>query len=795
MALAAKAAKPQYVPNQKQKQRPASEETPYYVRNLERGVHTIAGATWSRDLFAPAELALMSDTLLGTVTNESPEAAALAVRMLCRQHGWCAVSDLRYSEIDDIAAAVVTLQEHTLVRVHGVTSDAAVPLPRVLAALKVPALRALRKKLGLSGAVPSAKSEQIAAIVGWTKSQRTLGGDGRSAEQLAMTRALEVTGDLVEIDLALHAIYRRMELVFFAKTSVSTCQGQLVKNFATITLAEVGKAVFPQYTVRAEGAAVWHCQCGLLAYEAALLLDARMEKAAEGDDPAEVIRLYRDGVEAPAPADADASTATGKATGAVAAGPARVRHPSQPCQPDPQAFFDMIAADEPRDAAPLSAPSASSTPLAAPAALTGLAAGDDGLANGREPISPAAAAAGKPGGWRLRQVNESCEFCRMDAVQARPLFLQRYSSHHVLTRVVTRAADALASPKIDEKHRAAGLLQMLLRQPLNPARRGRWCEKLALHLQQHLHRVDEALALCQSGIADPQVRTGHRLNLVARAERLCKAAKNPHLLPALATVPDARLAAPVEWTVRGCPVERQDGAMGHIRYLDGDVICRVEELVIRHEAKDGWRGAHCEGRLFGLLFRLLFWDIIYADVPGVFITPYQHRPLDFGLPDFYVHRQHLVDRRLRQIRGGDASEMVRQAWAAHMVAPASGDNDADADGGGAAEGEGEGGDGGKGKGKGGGELFTAASIVELAGCIGAEVIARVLWVLACDYNKRSGGLPDLVLWRPNTMQARFVEVKSPSDRLSETQRVWIQVLSDVGADVSVARVTHAGAGR
>ena len=104
--------------------------------------------------------------------------------------------------------------------------------------------------------------------------------------------------------------------------------------------------------------------------------------------------------------------------------------------------------------------------------------------------------------------------------------------------------------------------------------------------------------------------------------------------------------------------------MGRIQYLDGDVICRVEELVIRHDAKDGWRGAHCKGRLFGLLFRLLFWDIIYVDVPGMCVTPYQHCPLDF-----YLLRQHLVDRRLRQIHSGDVGEMVRQAWAAHMIAP------------------------------------------------------------------------------------------------------------------------------
>ena len=45
--------------------------------------------------------------------------------------GWCAVSDLRYSEIGDIAAAVATLQEHAVVRVHGVTCTVLTSRPTV----------------------------------------------------------------------------------------------------------------------------------------------------------------------------------------------------------------------------------------------------------------------------------------------------------------------------------------------------------------------------------------------------------------------------------------------------------------------------------------------------------------------------------------------------------------------------------------------------------------------------------------------------------------------------------------
>lgn len=33
---------------------------------------------------------------------------------------------------------------------------------------------------------------------------------------------------------------------------------------------------------------------------------------------------------------------------------------------------------------------------------------------------------------------------------------------------------------------------------------------------------------------------------------------------------------------------------------------------------------------------LLFWDIIFASIPGVFETPYQSAPLDLGSDAFYV---------------------------------------------------------------------------------------------------------------------------------------------------------------
>ena len=46
------------------------------------------------------------------------------------------------------------------------------------------------------------------------------------------------------------------------------------------------------------------------------------------------------------------------------------------------------------------------------------------------------------------------------------------------------------------------------------------------------------------------------------------------------------------------------------------------------------RSFHAEGSIVTTIFGLLFWDVFFADVPGVFETPYQSAPLDLGEDTF-----------------------------------------------------------------------------------------------------------------------------------------------------------------
>ena len=69
---------------------------------------------------------------------------------------------------------------------------------------------------------------------------------------------------------------------------------------------------------------------------------------------------------------------------------------------------------------------------------------------------------------------------------------------------------------------------------------------------------------------------------------------------------------------------------------------------------------HCEGRILCTIFGLLFWHILFADVPGAFETPYQCAPLDIAEDCFYHAREGLIKDRLNEIEQGNARRILEK---------------------------------------------------------------------------------------------------------------------------------------
>ncbi|XP_010598467.2 fanconi-associated nuclease 1 isoform X1 [Loxodonta africana] len=358
-----------------------------------------------------------------------------------------------------------------------------------------------------------------------------------------------------------------------------------------------------------------------------------------------------------------------------------------------------------------------------------------------------------------------------------PLFLRCFTVGWIYTRILSRSVEIWQRLHMYEE--AVQELENLLSQKIYcPDSRGRWWDRLALNLHQHLKRLEPAIKCIAEALADPAVRTGHRLSLYQRAVRLrespsCK--KYRHLLYKL---PEITVGDVKHVTITGkvCPQSGPGKSVFVMETREADVpatvLCSVEELALAHYRCNGFdQGIHGEGSTFSTLYGLLLWDVIFMDgIPDVFRNAYQAFPLDLCTDSFFASRGPAIEARLQLIHAAPAETL--RAWLAATWQAQEG---------------------------------RVASIVswdrfaslqqaqDLVSCLGGPVLSGVCRRLAADFRHCRGGLPDLVVWNSQSHRFKLVEVKGPNDRLSPKQMLWLDELQKLGAEVEVCHVVAVGA--
>ncbi|XP_017373683.1 fanconi-associated nuclease 1 isoform X4 [Cebus imitator] len=358
-----------------------------------------------------------------------------------------------------------------------------------------------------------------------------------------------------------------------------------------------------------------------------------------------------------------------------------------------------------------------------------------------------------------------------------PLFLRCFTVGWIYTKILSRSVEILQRLHMYEE--AVRELESLLSQRIYcPDSRGRWWDRLALNLHQHLKRLEPAIKCITEGLADPEVRTGHRLSLYQRAVRLrespsCK--KYKHLLQQL---PEMAVQDVKHVTITGrlCP---QPGMGKSVFVMEAGetaapttVLCSVEELALAYYRRNGFdQGIHGEGSTFSTLYGLLLWDIIFMDgIPDVFRNACQAFPLDLCTDSFFTSRGPALEARLQLIHNASVESL--RAWVAatwqdqegRVASLVSWDR------------------------------FTSLEQAQdLVSCLGGPVLSGVCRRLAADFRHCRGGLPDLVVWNTPSHRCKLVEVKGPSDRLSHKQMIWLDELQKLGAEVEVCHVVAVGA--
>jgi Fanconi-associated nuclease 1 len=238
------------------------------------------------------------------------------------------------------------------------------------------------------------------------------------------------------------------------------------------------------------------------------------------------------------------------------------------------------------------------------------------------------------------------------------------------------------------------------------------------------------------------------------------------------------LAQPIEVTVEGIQVTKRYTAPLRRRSSSGvmeerqrstktvwidehedGAECSVEEMCLSDYRSRGFKGYHAEGGIIRTLFAYLFCDVLFVYIPNVFQTAYQTCPLDLHTDAFFPSRASEINHRLVEISNGHAARLIQEVDARERekrtcIIGLNWD-------------------------------FELDDLLEIVGCFEGQALATICKVMAQEYRVRGGGIPDLFLWRPEAKEVRFVEVKSENDRLSDTQRLWIHVLTGAGVQVEL----------
>ncbi|KAJ6446179.1 coiled-coil domain-containing protein MTMR15 [Purpureocillium lavendulum] len=382
-------------------------------------------------------------------------------------------------------------------------------------------------------------------------------------------------------------------------------------------------------------------------------------------------------------------------------------------------------------------------------------------------------------------------------------YLRRFNPAHSYTRIILKAMYVLGRRK--EYAQEYKLLNELLDQKLfHLARRGAWYQRKALLEEHYMAQLDEnagsksveqlkkhwkrvAVSTCEAGLQDSDCHLIHHYDLQKRLVKLEKKLRIPRRLQH--DFGHVRLAEPIEITVEGVQLKRD---------VPPKPECSVEDMCLSHFRTEGWKGYHAEGGVVRTLFAYLFYDILFLYIPNVFQTAYQTCPLDLHTDAFFPARASEINHRLVEIANGEGERLLREVWEReHETRTAAVGLNWD---------------------------FDVEDMAELVRCFEGSALAAICKVMAQEYKHRGGGVPDLLLWRPEgggigdsndsndgndgdddddtprhskgeepshaapgapRGQVMFAEVKSANDRLSDTQRLWIHVLTGAGVKVAL----------
>jgi hypothetical protein len=199
--------------------------------------------------------------------------------------------------------------------------------------------------------------------------------------------------------------------------------------------------------------------------------------------------------------------------------------------------------------------------------------------------------------------------------------------------------------------------------------------------------------------------------------------------------------------------------------LDPPSSVRSVEIVVRDflAQQEGPHSTvhYVENGLINSLFGLLFWDAIFAPIPGAFFHDFQFGPADLRSGRFYERRKSKFAEGFAELESGEYMATIRRRFLAKagIQAPF------------VAWG-----------------LLTERLLQLALRCFPAAHLRLWFEWIVGDVVDNRAGFPDLVQFWPSENRYRMVEVKGPGDRLQDNQRRFLEFCAAHEIPVFVCQV-------
>ena len=278
-----------------------------------------------------------------------------------------------------------------------------------------------------------------------------------------------------------------------------------------------------------------------------------------------------------------------------------------------------------------------------------------------------------------------------------------------------------------EKKKALDLALLLFEKTKQPPARER-----RVRILEKQKEWDAALALCEEIKAQP----AHEEELIFANDRIIKRDKKRLILKTQVLKDSPQISISKEF--------KGNVEMGAAHYFESE----------------GYKAVFAENHLWRALFGLVFWDIIFDKTLVAFHHPFQRRPSDFHLPDFYQKRKDKIQLRLEALQ---EPALVIQEMANVFQRKNGIENPF---------------------------VIWSEAIWEMCRLAVAQIplqTLKTIWLKMAENHVENGrGFPDLMV--RNEEKLFFVEVKSPTDHLSNQQVFWQSFFRENGLESFVLRV-------